>query len=353
VRLRTLIVGLGSAGTGLHLPVVERLRATATSSPLFAEAPIVLHDPRGMPGGLAGHGVALAGSLTEAARLAPPGETVVHLCTPPSARLQPLSELAALGFRRFLVEKPLALDDATARRIDRLRRDLGLEMVVVAQWLDSSLTRRLEELIRGGALGRLRELTFVQLKPRFLRTLRSPGQATAFEVELPHSVSVALRLAGDARLLRAGVSDMEVGDVVVRHMGAAHVVLGHDGGVVTRATSDLTAPMRERRVELRFTGGRAVGHYAVSREDCHAQLEVRLPGRPARRRVFPDDSLARFTAGAYRRFREGDDLDADLALNLRVAALLGEATRRGTVRHGAPGAQEAADEPVGAVGHAG
>lgn len=331
MAFRTLIVGLGPAGLGLHLRVLQRLRAARQPNPLFGSGPVVLWDP--VKAGLSAtyDGTVLADDLAEVARLTPPADTVVHLCTPPSARLGCLETLAAVGFRRFLVEKPLAPDTRTMEAIDALRREGRLELVVVAQWLDSVLSEELHRLVQEGEHGRLHELHFTQLKPRFSRTLQSPSHATALQVELPHSIGVALRLAGRAELLDARLTDMEVGETVVPYMGSAHVRLHHASGVLTGILSDLTAPVRERRVELRFGEAVAVGHYAVSQDDCYAHLELRLPGGPVvYRRSFPDDSLARFLTRSYQRLLDGDDLEDDFTLNVHVVRLLDQATRAAT-----------------------
>lgn len=320
--LRTLIVGLGHAGLDLHWAVLRRLRESDRE--LFGPGPALGYDPRPDAAPLPGEGLTRVRSLADAADRLDPARTVVHLCTPPVARLDLLHTLAELGFRRILVEKPLAVDLAVAQSIAVLRRDANLDLAVVAHWLDSTLTTRALEVIRSGRLGELRSISFVQRKPRLSRTMLSEGHPTAFDAELPHSVGVALLLAGDARLVDAAWTDMEVGEIRVPRMGTARLVARHAGGQRTEIFSDLTSPIRERRVTFELTGGRLVGHYPGSQDDDYAHLRL-IVDRQETRQVFRDDSLTAFLRRVYRQYAEGVDGGPEFGLNMRVATLLAEA----------------------------
>lgn len=67
---------------------------------------------------------------------------------------------------------------------------------------------------------------------------------------------------------------MRIGDTVIPNMGGARLTLRHHNGVTTEIASDLTSPIRERRIGLRYDTGRAVGHYPISDVDHHASLTV-------------------------------------------------------------------------------
>jgi predicted dehydrogenase len=250
------------------------------------------------------------------------------VCTPPVARLDLLRRLSAAGFRQIVMEKPLAADAETLAQIDRVRRSEHLRMVVVAHWLDSALTRRLLELTRTGELGPLKSIAFAQLKPRLQRTLRSTGHPTAFDVELPHSVGVARRIAGDAQVAGAELTDMKAGRLVVPAMGSARLLLDHETGERTTIFSDLASPVRERRIELEFAGGRAIGHYPGGEDDHYAHLTVmRGTGMSAgvTADVFPDDALSTFFTRVYEEFADGISFDEEFHLATRVVELLDEA----------------------------
>jgi predicted dehydrogenase len=310
--LQPLVVGLGRAGAGLHLAVLSRALAAGAVA-----GPIVACDPR--------HDAArrldeirVATSIDEAARLVMPQSTVVHVCTPPGSRSAVLAELAGLGFRRILVEKPLAVDTAELAAIEQLRSRYSLRVRVVAHWLSAELTRRLETLVQDRVLGQLISIRFAQHKPRFLRSLASQGHPTAFDVEVPHSLGVALHLAGDAEVLDAEATDLRLGEVVLPRMGSARLTVRHRTGVVTEIVSDLTAPVRERSIRLDFEGGTVTGHYPLSEDDDHAQLVAENE-----RHIFRDDALSAFMLRTYRAFE--DEQGDDFALHRTAVRLLADA----------------------------
>lgn len=324
--LRTFIVGLGRAGLGLHWPVLRRLRER--SPWLFAGDPPLALDAQDMRAAAVDAGLLPVSSLAEATGLTDPANTIVHICTPPVARLDLLRRLSAAGFRQIVMEKPLAADAETLAEIEELRRSANLRMVMVAHWLDSALTRRLLELIRNDELGPLKSISFAQLKPRLQRTLRSTGHPTAFDVELPHSVGVALRIAGDAKMTAAELTDMKVGRLVVPGMGSARLDLDHESGPHTTIFSDLSSPVRERRIVLEFAGGRAIGHFPGGEDDHFAHLTiVRGAGMSSgvSADVFPDDALSTFFTRVYEEFADGLSFAEEFRLATRVVELLDEA----------------------------
>ncbi|WP_419992751.1 Gfo/Idh/MocA family oxidoreductase [Streptomyces boninensis] len=340
---RTLIVGFGRAGHGLHWSVLRRLRGMERVAHLFSQLPPVVYDSDPIAKHLTDPSVYAVPTLTRARDLLDPEDTIVHLCTPPTNRLQPLKELADLGFTKILVEKPLVATVDELPAIDALRRERGLELMVVAHWLESALTRRLRALVASGDLGELKTVFIAQRKPRIARTLSTIGHPTTFDVELPHSVGVVLSLAGDAATAGAELHDMQVKGAVVPEMGAARLLLDHYGGVRTEIFSDLAAPVRERVIQLGFSDGWAVGHYPISEADDYAHLDTSVEGLIPHS-VFRDDSLARFLVHAYEQFTNGADLDADFRLNTRVTGILAEAKRF------ARGARAAAAEHAFATG---
>lgn len=243
---------------------------------------------------------------------------MVHVCTPPDGRLDLLTELADLGFTRIIAEKPLAADEQQRAGIAELRERRGLRIAVVAHWLESALTARLRAIIASGELGSLSTMSFRQDKPRFQRSAATTGHPTAFDVEIPHSLGVALDLAGPAEVVEARRADMDLPGRRIPGMGGVVLELRHAGGTSTHLRSDLTSPVQRRSVELTFTGGRVVGHYPIGENDHHAQL-INADGRVE---VLPDDALTAFVLRAYRQFqaRTGGDTTAAHEDVLRLIA---------------------------------
>ncbi|WP_152644888.1 oxidoreductase [Kitasatospora griseola] len=325
--LGTLLVGMGRAGSGLHLPVLRRLRTAADSGHLFAPAPILAVDPRRRPGAAADLRPV---SLAEAPLLADPAETVVHLCTPPTERVAALDTLGRLGYRRILLEKPFAADAAGLDELLALRERHGLDLVVVAQWLGSRLTDRLRAALASGAYGPLRTIHVVQRKPRFSRSLAGDGHPTAFDIELPHSLGLCLSLAGPGRVTGAGGTDMVVGGQVLPRLGTAWLNLQHESGAWTRIRSDLTSPVRERRVTLELAHGTLIGHFPGSEADAYARLTV-IDHQGESTELLHDDSLSTFLHRVYAYFAAGGAAGGahhphpDLAVNSQVVRLLDQA----------------------------
>jgi predicted dehydrogenase len=322
-RLQTLIVGLGRSGRGLHLPVLTRLRGAADSASLPMTDRIVGYDPA--PTSEPPDGVTTVTSLAQARELLRPADTVVHLCTPPGVRLELLRELAELGFRRILVEKPLANDPLRLAQIVKLRRAYGLQIIVVAPWLASALTLRLMELIDSGVLGVLRSIVITQSKPRLRRTLGGDAHPNILDVEIPHSAGVALHLAGPGEVCDASWTDLRVGEQIVPRMATTSLVLRHYGGAATRIVSDLTSPVRQRRIGLRFSRGRVLGYYPAGEDDNYAHLRISVPDQGRSRELFADDSLSAFLRQAYTAFATGADLEPAFDLSVRVSRLIGDA----------------------------
>ncbi|MFH8336592.1 Gfo/Idh/MocA family protein [Streptomyces sp. AM6-12] len=327
--LQPLVVGLGRSGSGLHLKTLARLarRTAATGAPLVA-LPVIGCDPRaGARAGAAGELTAF-GSLEEALAGVEPAATVAHVCTPPRQRYDVIARLADYGVRRLIVEKPLAASAAELDALVGLRERAGLDMVVVAHWTGSRLAARLRRLVREETLGPLRRITVDQHKPRFLRSLTTDGHPTALDVELPHSLALALDLAGPAELRAAGCWELRCEDRVLPRLGGAHVELEHRSGVTTLLRSDLGAAVRQRSVVCAFEGGTATAHFPLSEDDDHAQLVVEGPDTGPAHHVFRDDALTGFLEDAYRGFATGTAGALNFPLACATARLLCAARER-------------------------
>lgn len=315
----TLILGMGRAGAKLHLPVLSRVRLAHPE--LFAPGPIMAYDPF-RPHYHAAD-VVVVHSMEEAATWAPPAQTVVHLCTPPHIRSGMIEQLARSGYRRIIVEKPLALGLVGLASIARVRRRYGLDITVATHWLHSGLTRRLLRCRDEGGFGRLRHIHVVQNKPRFTRSASVPGHPTAFDVEVPHALAVVLTLAGDATVTGASLSDMVTDRLRLPRLGRARLRLDHRSGVHSKIESNLTAPIRERRITLRFDHATLVGHYPCSDADNTAQLRITMHNRKQHSwSVFPDDALFSFLYGTYSRYARTDTVTNTLAVHVDTVRLL-------------------------------
>lgn len=203
-----------------------------------------------------------------------PATTVVHVCTAPPDHLSTLRQIVERGYTKIIVEKPLVCSLRELEEVVRLQEKYSIDLIVVANWLSSSLTAKIKAILNSGQFGSLQLINIKQCKPRYTRTLDNYGHATAFDVELPHEAALALYLGGqeDVRVISAKSSDMRIAGAVIPHMGSARMKLQHATGIVSVLHSDLTAPVRKRSVELRFEKHIIVGYFPPSGDENYSQL---------------------------------------------------------------------------------
>ncbi|WP_030775512.1 Gfo/Idh/MocA family protein [Streptomyces sp. NRRL S-920] len=316
-----VLVGYGRAGRDLHH---HSLRTLAEKGALTTGQVLVV-DPAhrdDLP-----HDAQWAPDLAAAvAALPEPDRGVFHLTTPAGQRLPALRQLLAAGARRFIVEKPLAPGANEARQMLALADSAGAQLIPMSVWPSSAVTQELVALLRAGRVGQPRSLRIEQHKPRFRRGLDDAAHSSALQVEMPHQVLLALHLFGTPCRLTAGDTwPLPLPDVLVPALGGARVDLVHggpeDAEVTSTLVSDLTSPVRMRRLRLTGTEGEIVAHYPTGGDDPYGQLQI--VGEESRR-IIPDAPLTRLIEDAYR-FHLGEGPrppGTDPALHLAAMDLL-------------------------------
>ncbi|MCA1655877.1 MAG: Gfo/Idh/MocA family oxidoreductase [Pseudonocardiaceae bacterium] len=248
-----------------------------------------------------------------------------HVTTPVADHHAVVERLAAAGARHVVLEKPIAATAEEARRIAAL--GARLTILPIGVWLSSAVTRRVEQALADGLIGDLRSLRMEQMKPRFTRSAGSRDAARATEVELPHQLLLALHLGGGPGELADTITwGMPLPDGrLLPGAGGVDVTLRQPNRVTTRLMSDLTCPVRLRRLRVTGTRGTLVAHFPISSDDHTGQ--VLLPGQE--RELVRDLPLTQFLAAAYGHFAGRRPAPpGDLALHVRVAELVEEATQR-------------------------
>jgi hypothetical protein len=259
--LRTLVVGLSSAD---HVTTVHGL-AASIREPLFATEPVLGLAVPPTPG------LHLVESIEHAATQLDPTETVVHLGAPPRGRLRTLIRLSALGFRRFLMEEPLAGNGAELDGILALRDHYRLDVLVAAPWLCSTLAGKMTEIVRSGRFGGLRRIG-------------------ADGSPVPHTLALALALAGPADLVDAS----RTGDATA----TIRMILRHHSAVSTALRVRAAAPGPACTLALRLDDALLTGRLGPG-----GQALLRVSGSGTDEQdTFHDDPLRAAVLAAYRHF---------------------------------------------------
>ncbi len=305
-----VIIGYGRAGRDLHHASLRRL----------GRPEIVAVDPRPVTAPR----VTWLPTVATALERVDLDRAVFHVTTPVADHHAVIGWLAAAGARNVVVEKPIAATAGEARAIAALAG--RTRIVPVGVWLSSAVTRRIEQAVADGVIGDLRSIRMEQMKPRFNRSAGAIDAAQATEVELPHQLLLALHLGGGPGELADTLTwGMPMPDgTELPGAGGVDVTLRQPNRVTTRLMSDLTCPVRLRRLRVTGTRGTLVAHYPISSDDHTGQ--VILPGRD--RELVRDLPITQFLDAAYAYFAdEGPPPPGDLALHVRVAELVEEATQ--------------------------
>ncbi|CAA9297408.1 MAG: hypothetical protein AVDCRST_MAG68-133 [uncultured Gemmatimonadetes bacterium] len=352
--LGAVIVGLGRAGLGLHVPCLEKIgREGGGVSPYGAVVGLVDSVEAGTRRALHrleydyGYDPARVSRATCLADLKVDRDhTVVHICTPADDHAATLREATDAGFRRIIVEKPCAANAAEVDEMQRIADRTGASIGVINPYLYSRSIASCKDKIQ--QVGRQPHyLEFEMSKPRTSPTLAGRSRPeSVIDVELPHQIATALYLTDSPRyrVLRAEVRHMHYREVdtdpcqVVRNMGVGVIVLELDECVAV-LVSYLDALTRTRQLKLRFPNTEHIEAFLpVSGED-HTSVVVEYSGRNTdgsteQRRVakLPDDMLTRCLFDMYSRFVTGSPQVSDLAFNRKVVDVMDKAKTLAWIR---------------------
>ena len=352
--LDAVIVGVGRAGLGLHVPVLERIRRDRAGASPFG-AVVGLVDPveagtrRALHRLEYDHGydperIRCATSLADLAGI-DPDNTVVHVCTPADDHVLSLRAATDAGFRRIIVEKPCAANTADVDEMQRIADRTGASIAVINPYLYSRSVASCMDRIR--ELGRPHYLEFEMSKPRTTPTLlgrSNPG--SIMDVEMPHQIATALHLtqASRCKVLRADVRHMHYRETetepcqVVRNMGVGVIVLELDHCIAV-LVSYLDALTRTRELKLRFPNAEHIESFLpVTGDDLTSVIieysGYNTDGSTNQRRVakLHDDMLARCLSDMYSRFLTGSPHLSDLTFNRKVVDVMDRAKTIARIR---------------------
>ena len=162
------------------------------------------------------------------AMCADPGIDLVYVATPHELHAPHACAALSAG-KSVLVEKPMALTLADARRMIHAARHTGAQLVVGHSHSFDAPILRARQLIDSQSFGRLRMITGLYFSD-FVYRPRRPGElAAALQNQAAHHVDIARLLAGGrVRSVRAFTGDW---DPARPANGAYSCLLGFDNGV--------------------------------------------------------------------------------------------------------------------------
>ncbi|WP_420128232.1 Gfo/Idh/MocA family protein [Longimicrobium sp.] len=353
--LDAVIVGLGRAGLGLHMPILEKIRrGGAGASPFGAVVGVIDSVETGARRALHrleydyGYDPDRVRSGTSFADLTgvDPENTVVHICTPADDHASALRAATDAGFRRIIVEKPCASNTADVDEMQRIADRTGASIAVINPYLYSRSVASCKDKIQ--QVGRRPHyLEFEMSKPRVAPTLAGRSKPeSVMDVELPHQIATALYLAdaSEYRVLRAEVRHMHYREAdtepcqVVRNMGVGIIVLELDGCIAV-LVSYLDALTRTRELKLRFPNTEHIEAFLPVTGDDHTSVVIEYSGHNSdgsmeqtRVAKLPDDMLTRCLFDMYSRFITDTPQLSDLAFNRKVVDVMDKAKTFARIR---------------------
>jgi predicted dehydrogenase len=353
--LGAVVVGLGRAGLGLHIPVLEKIRRDgAGASPFGAVVGLVDTVEGGIKRarhrleydyGYDPQGISCATSLADLTGV-DPDNTIVHICTPADDHASALRAATEAGFRRIIVEKPCASNAADVDEMRRIADRTGASIGVINPYLYSRSVASCKDKIQ--QVGRQPHyLEFEMSKPRIAPTLHGRSRPeSVMDVELPHQIATALYLteASRYRVLRAEVRHMHYRETdtepcrVIRNMGLGIIVLELDECIAV-LVSYLDALTRTRELRLRFPNTEHIEAFLPVTGDDHTSVIMEYSGHDSdgsaeqtRVAKLPDDMLARCLFDMYTRFITDSPQISDLTFNRKVVDVMDKAKRFARIR---------------------
>jgi predicted dehydrogenase len=257
-------------------------------------------------------------TVRDALETVDPNLAVFHVTTPVRAHISTTKRLAAAGAQHIILEKPMAETREDAYQVTALAR-AGVQLIPVAVWPASVVTQQVKRIITDGAIGDIVAIRFEQSKPRFGQSRHDLAHTSAFQVELPHQILLALHLAGPV----AAVQDVVRWPLTypdgssLRDRGGVKLTLVHRSGIRCVLVSDLCSPVRMRRLQVRGVR-ELIAHFPIGDDQVG---HVRMPG--GRWTVVHDAPLTQFISSAYLSFAKAPDtLGVDLSMHLQTMEIL-------------------------------
>jgi hypothetical protein len=350
-----VIVGLGRAGLGLHIPVLAKVRREVAEPSSFDRIVAIVDNSESAIGSALhrlsdnfGYNPATLSCATSLDGLKGinPEKSVIHICTPENDHLPIMQSAVSLGYRRIIIEKPCAGNTADVDKMQSIVDKNGTSVAVINPYLYSRSVAACKEKIRQN--GKLPYYLEMELsKPRKVPTIQGRSRPeSVIDVELPHQIATALYLTDASRytILRAEVRHMHYREQdcdpckIAFNMGVGIIVIEFNH-CITVLVSYLDAPSRTRFLKLRFENTVQVEVFLPVTEDDHTSEFVEYfgtnsDGTTDQRRAdkLPDDMFTCCLSDIYKRFAANEAQLSDILFNRKVVDIMDRAKKLARIR---------------------
>jgi len=299
--LKITIMGFGFAGSHLHYKCLRKMLNMGWENVLCPK-PTVIDSSEFGRANAEGKMVRYQCSLESIPKYEADFH-VLHICTPPEDHFDNVKAALEFGYRQVIVEKPAFSTVEELRQIQALQNYYGANILVVANWVCSTLVESILDKLRKNKWGKMTHVTVVQNKSRFCRSRERTGEHV-YDIEIPHQMALSLYLNGSAQPLKVKVTDMILPDRVILKLGSGYILLRHSNGVVSELKSSLVHTVRERYVEIETElGYRLKGYFPTGGDDSYSRLFVFKPnGELSTNELMYDDPLSLCFMRAFRYF---------------------------------------------------
>lgn len=180
--------------------------------------------------------------------------TAAIICTPTDIRLEPIKKLIKFGFRKFFIEKPLAHDYKTAKKIVKLLQKHDAKAIMGFPWRQHPLIRKVKSLMP--QIGTVYSANFIGGSPLdqwhpgtdYRKSYSAKAKGGGVTIDSTHEIDLALWLFGPAnwtQLYKANLSHLQI-----ESDDQFTMIIQHERGPRSLLCGDYFRRERRREIEI-------------------------------------------------------------------------------------------------------
>ncbi len=353
---KSIIVGLGMAGVKLHIKCLQKINELSGRK-LFDEfIGIIDTDSEKRNNALnsidqqyLNNSIQSCSTLSEVKLSDEDKEnTIIHICVDDSQHFKVCKEAADAGFKKIIIEKPVAVTIEEVEKMIKLASIYDLRVFVVNNYVYSNALAYCKELIKEHLKIKKEQILYIESelsKDRRDDNMKNRGKhETAFDIEMPHQIAMVLYLTGfhQRRVLRAELTDFywsSADDTAMcpkryqrtKNMGSGSIILKLDDTIAS-CFSSLIITKRIRFLEVVFRSGYKIKcEFPGSGNENYSFISTYTPKIGGHEQTFSDefkdDLLTKCFCDFYEAFRDNRASYSDLKFNQDILRTILEAKR--------------------------